>query len=343
MRTALIVLAGLALTGLGVYFGYTNGKARAEALDQAAEQQQIEQQHVASTNPIEETEAETEVETEVVEEAVEEEPTDETAQEPAGSEVDSIEAALSGYEILAPLTDEPERQFSHAADVLEDGYDYVAALETPHGVIVVDLYAEDTPLTVNNFVFLALQRYYDGVPFHRVLEDFMAQTGDPTGSGRGGPGYVFEDEIVDNLTFSKPGILAMANSGPGTNGSQFFITFAPTEWLNGNHTIFGHVTAGEELLDEIRRVDPSTPSGIAKPDDTFADLALQGVDLGFPDETAVGAGLAEELGAAPVAGQSFSIGGYVGTVGTLNTGEEAYGFYPVPDTLQRVVIGRQAQ
>ena len=329
MRTALIVLAGLVLTGLGVYFGYTNGKARTEMLDQAAEQQRLEQQHVASTNPIKET---TDVETE---EAV-----DLDAREQAS---DLVVDALAGYEILEPLVDEAVRQFSSAESVLEDGYDYVAALETPHGVIVVELYADQTPLTVNNFVFLALQRYYDGVPFHRVLEDFMAQTGDPTGSGRGGPGYVFEDEIVSELTFSRPGILAMANSGPGTNGSQFFLTFAPTEWLNGNHTIFGHVTAGEELLDEIRRVDPSTPSGIAKPDDTFADLALQGVDLGFPAATVVGEGLAEELGAAPVAGQSFSISGYVGTVGTLNTGEEAYGFYPVPDTLQRVVIGRQAR
>lgn len=329
MRTALIVLAGLVLTGLGVYFGYTNGKARTEMLDQAAEQQRLEQQHVASTNPIKET---TDVETE---EAV-----DLDAREQAS---DLVVDALAGYEILEPLVDEAVRQFSSAESVLEDGYDYVAALETPHGVIVVELYADQTPLTVNNFVFLALQRYYDGVPFHRVLEDFMAQTGDPTGSGRGGPGYVFEDEIVSELSFSRPGILAMANSGPGTNGSQFFLTFAPTEWLNGNHTIFGHVTAGEELLDEIRRVDPSTPSGIAKPDDTFADLALQGVDLGFPAATVVGEGLAEELGAAPVAGQSFSISGYVGTVGTLNTGEEAYGFYPVPDTLQRVVIGRQAR
>lgn len=329
MRTALIVLAGLVLTGLGVYFGYTNGKARTEMLDQAAEQQRLEQQHVASTNPIKET---TDVETE---EAV-----DLDAREQAS---DLVVDALAGYEILEPLVDEAVRQFSSAESVLEDGYDYVAALETPHGVIVVELYADQAPLTVNNFVFLALQRYYDGVPFHRVLEDFMAQTGDPTGSGRGGPGYVFEDEIVSELSFSRPGILAMANSGPGTNGSQFFLTFAPTEWLNGNHTIFGHVTAGEELLDEIRRVDPSTPSGIAKPDDTFADLALQGVDLGFPAATVVGEGLAEELGAAPVAGQSFSISGYVGTVGTLNTGEEAYGFYPVPDTLQRVVIGRQAR
>ena len=350
MRTALIVLAGLVLTGLGVYFGYTNGVARNEALQQAAEQQAIEQiaeeqqaevAHVsnetaeAAEEVVEEPAAE-----EAVEEASAEEPAEEVAEEPAAEIADGIFPA--GYEVVAPITGEPQSQFTHAEQVLEDGYDYAAALETAHGTIVVELYAEHTPLTVNNFVFLALQRYYDGVPFHRVLEDFMAQTGDPTGTGRGGPGYQFADEIVDDLTFNAAGILAMANSGPGTNGSQFFITFAPTEWLNGNHTIFGHVVSGENVLDNIRRIDPSAPAGVVRPTDTFADLLMQGIDLGIDSKTPVGEGLAELLGAAPVAGQSFPVGGYIGTVGTLNTGEEAYGFYPIADILERVIIGRKA-
>lgn len=318
MRTALIVLAGLVLTGLGVYFGYTNGVARNEALQEAAEQQALEQ----------------------VAEEQQHEHIAETATEPASTDTENVFPA--GYEIIEPVSGEPKSQFTGAADVLENGYDYAAALQTEHGTIVVELYHDRTPITVNNFVFLALERYYDGVPFHRVLEDFMAQTGDPTGTGRGGPGYQFADEIVDDLTFDKAGILAMANSGPGTNGSQFFITFAPTEWLNGNHTIFGHVISGADVLDDIRRIDPSTPAGVVRPTDTFADLLLQGIDLGIDSKTEIGTGLAEVLGAAPVAGQSFPIGGYIGTVGTLNTGEEAYGFYPVADILERVIIGRKA-
>lgn len=324
MRTALIVVAGLILTGIGVYFGYQNGLAKTDALDDVAEQPVIAQQHVANTEPAEPETAETE---------------DTVTTE--NTETASSFEYLDGYELVAPVTDEPVRQFAHAEQVLEDGYDYVAAIQTQHGPIVVELYADRTPETVNNFVFLALQRYYDGVPFHRVLEDFMAQTGDPTGSGRGGPGYEFGDEIDESLTFDSKGILAMANSGPGTNGSQFFITFAATEWLNGNHTIFGRVIENEALLDQLRRVDPSMPAGIARPADTFSELIGQGVDLGFPADMNVGEGLAEALGAAPVTGQSFPVGGFLGAVGTLNSGEEAYGFYPIPDILERVVIGRK--
>ncbi|MEZ4735142.1 MAG: peptidylprolyl isomerase [Caldilineaceae bacterium] len=138
---------------------------------------------------------------------------------------------------------------------------YYATFKTERGDIKAQLFAERAPVTVNNFVFLARQGYYNDTVFHRVLDGFMAQAGDPTGTGTGGPGYQFEDEIVPNLTFDRAGLLAMANAGPGTNGSQFFITFAPTEWLNGLHTIFGEVIEGQAVLDEITRVDPSQPSG----------------------------------------------------------------------------------
>jgi cyclophilin family peptidyl-prolyl cis-trans isomerase len=110
-------------------------------------------------------------------------------------------------------------------------------------------------VTVNNFVFLAQQGYYNGTTFHRVLEDFMAQGGDPTGTGMGGPGYQFEDEFSD-LTFDKAGLLAMANSGPNTNGSQFFITYGPTPHLNGLHTIFGQIIEGMDVVNELTRRDP---------------------------------------------------------------------------------------
>ena len=129
--------------------------------------------------------------------------------------------------------------------------DYSADIQTNQGTISVELFAEDAPITVNNFVFLARQGFYDGGIFHRVIPNFMIQAGDPTGTGGGGPGYRFQDEIVPSLVFDAPGILAMANAGPSTNGSQFFITVAPTPHLSGNHTIFGRVIAGQEIADAI--------------------------------------------------------------------------------------------
>ncbi len=135
---------------------------------------------------------------------------------------------------------------------------YFAAVKMAKGgEFVIELYADKAPITVNSFVFLAREGYFDGVTFHRVLEGFMAQGGDPTGSGAGGPGYEFQDEFSD-LTFDEAGILAMANSGPNTNGSQFFITYAPTPWLDGLHTIFGKVIEGMDVVNGITRRDPST-------------------------------------------------------------------------------------
>jgi peptidylprolyl isomerase len=158
---------------------------------------------------------------------------------------------------LAPA--ERDGMFNTApAMQLEEGKDYTARISTDVGDIVVDLYEDQAPLTVNNFVTLANLGFYDSTIFHRVIEGFMAQAGDPTGTGSGGPGYQFEDEIVPELTFDGPGILAMANAGPGTNGSQFFITFDKTDWLNGQHTIFGKVLEGEDVLAKIQLRDPAT-------------------------------------------------------------------------------------
>jgi len=116
-----------------------------------------------------------------------------------------------------------------------------ATIDTTKGKIRLKLFAKETPLTVANFANLSQQEYYNGLSFHRVIEDFMIQGGCPTGDGRGGPGYRFEDEFADSLKHDRPGILSMANSGPGTNGSQFFITHVPTPWLDGKHTVFGAV------------------------------------------------------------------------------------------------------
>ena len=118
---------------------------------------------------------------------------------------------------------------------------------TNKGEININLLPEKSPVTVASFVNLVKNGYYNGLKFHRVIEDFMAQGGDPTGTGMGGPGYRFEVEVDNGLDFSVPGKLAMANAGPGTNGSQFFITTVPTEWLNGNHTIFGEVVSDSDL------------------------------------------------------------------------------------------------
>lgn len=130
-----------------------------------------------------------------------------------------------------------------------------AKFTTNQGNFTIALFGDKTPKTVSNFITLAKDGFYNGLIFHRVIDQFMIQGGDPEGTGRGGPGYQFEDEFVPDLTFAKPGMLAMANSGPGTNGSQFFITVAPTEHLNNKHTIFGQVIDGGDIVVKISKVE----------------------------------------------------------------------------------------
>ena len=132
---------------------------------------------------------------------------------------------------------------------------YQATMETDKGTIEIELYPEHAPKTVNNFVFLAQDGFYDGISFHRVIPNFMVQGGDPTGTGRGGPGYSFEDEVKNNPLRHEAGVLSMANAGPNTNGSQFFITHAPQPHLNGRHTVFGKVTKGQDVVDSISQGD----------------------------------------------------------------------------------------
>jgi cyclophilin family peptidyl-prolyl cis-trans isomerase len=136
---------------------------------------------------------------------------------------------------------------------------YTARMETEKGDMVIELFAAKAPKTVNNFVFLARQGFYDGVIFHRVIADFMVQGGDPTGTGTGGPGYKFEDEFDPSLKHDKPGVLSMANAGPNTNGSQFFITHVPTPWLDNKHSVFGQISEGMDVLMSIPPRDPMRP------------------------------------------------------------------------------------
>ncbi len=132
---------------------------------------------------------------------------------------------------------------------------YMAHFDTSRGAIVCELFAKDAPLTVNNFVFLAREGFYNGTVFHRVIADFMIQGGDPTATGRGGPGYRFADELKGNPQRHKVGALSMANAGPNTNGSQFFITHVACDWLDGKHTVFGQVLSGQEIVNAVQQGD----------------------------------------------------------------------------------------
>lgn len=249
-------------------------------------------------------------------------------------------AVPEGYTAVPFLSEAPEQTFTEPEQVLEEGKDYGAVMVTNRGTLVLDLFESDTPETVNNFVFLARHHFFDGIVFHRVLDGFMAQTGDPTGTGTGGPGYAFGDEIAEGLSFDSAGILAMANAGPDTNGSQFFITFAETPWLDGAHTIFGEVTEGADVLSELQRIDPSqeAPSLAFLPSDPLSVVQEGGVALtGGGDET-LEQYLTQKLGATPLRGERFDVDGYTGLIGQGDDGKPLVGFYPKPDVIESLTI-----
>jgi len=157
----------------------------------------------------------------------------------------------------------PKQYARPPAMVIDPKKTYHAKMETSKGTISIELFADRAPITVNNFVFLCRDGFYDDVIFHRVLDGFMAQGGDPTGSGRGGPGYRWDDEdSALRIAHDAPGTLSMANAGPNSNGSQFFITFTPTPHLDGRHAVFGRVNDAESLqvLSALQRIDPQRPS-----------------------------------------------------------------------------------
>jgi cyclophilin family peptidyl-prolyl cis-trans isomerase/protein-disulfide isomerase len=167
------------------------------------------------------------------------------------------------------------RQFHECPSfTIDTEADYTATLRTEKGDIVIQLLPKIAPIAVNSFVFLAENDWFDNVTFHRVLEGFMAQGGDPTGSGFGGPGYTFEIEVSPTLLFDRAGLLAMANSGPTSNGSQFFITFGPTEHLNGGFTIFGEVLSGMEVVESLTLRDPSQSPDLP-PGDLILDVLIE--------------------------------------------------------------------
>lgn len=163
--------------------------------------------------------------------------------------------ACGGNQDMRPLdylSERPVKSFSQATPILQDGLDYFAEVETSKGKFTIDLHESDAPTTVNSFVFLALNRYFEGIVWHRVIPGFVAQTGDPTGTGSGGPGYQFGLEVTPKYNYDKEGVLGMARtSNPNSNGSQFFITFGPTPNLNQQYTIFGQVTEGMDVVKKI--------------------------------------------------------------------------------------------
>ncbi len=139
--------------------------------------------------------------------------------------------------------------------IIDPNKKYSATMETSRGTIVCELFAKEAPSTVNNFVFLAREQFYNGTTFHRVIQNFMIQGGDPTATGRGGPGYRFEDELKNNPHKHQAGSLSMANAGPNTNGSQFFITHVVTDRLDGKHTVFGRVSSGQDVVNAVQQGD----------------------------------------------------------------------------------------
>ena len=183
-------------------------------------------------------------------------------------------ALVAGIWFLSPQkAKEPKQYNAYPAMTIDTTKQYYATFKMENGgEFVAQLYADKAPKTVNSFVFLARDGFFDGVTFHRVLDGFMAQGGDPTGTGMGGPGYSFEDEIDPSLTFDQAGLLAMANSGPNTNGSQFFITYAPTPHLNGLHTIFGQIIEGMDVVNALTRRDPDQAP-------TYAGDAIKTIEI----------------------------------------------------------------
>ena len=251
----------------------------------------------------------------------------------------AVPAAGGEYSLTPFLSDERVTEFDSPRAVIDPTKDYAALIETNRGQVFVDLFEEQAPRTVNNFVFLALNHFYDGVPFHRVIDEFMAQTGDPLGSGAGGPGYTFADEVVPDFAHSGAGVVSMANAGPGTNGSQFFITLAPTPWLDGNHSIFGAVIDGMEVLPELKRTDPNAPLAVGTPDSSLGLLETQGVDFAGADQMAISDYIIDALGELPADGRRVTLADYDLLFATdPQTGDRLLAFWAASDRIENVYI-----
>jgi len=182
--------------------------------------------------------------------------------------------SYQGLEAFSKLMALRDTWFEQPEQVIDPEKAYTATIETENGDIVIELFPDTAPVNVNSFAFLAEQGWYEGVTFHRVLPDFVAQAGDPTGTGVGFPGYRCGDEVTPDRSFDEPGLVALANSGPNTNGSQFFITYAPTPNLNANFTIIGQVVEGMDVVEQITPRDPQQNSD-APPGDKIVNIIVE--------------------------------------------------------------------
>lgn len=188
---------------------------------------------------------------------------------------DNFPMDLNNLSALVQMFSLQDRQFATCPPMdIDPSKQYVAVLHTEKGDIEIELFADRAPMAVNNFIFLARQGWYDNITFHRVLPGFVAQTGDPTGTGFGGPGYAFDNEVFADLKFDGPGVVGMANSGAGSNGSQFFITFAEAPRLDGGYTIFGRVISGMDVAESLTPRDPSADMGLP-PGDKLISVTIE--------------------------------------------------------------------
>lgn len=205
-----------------------------------------------------------------------------TATEEVQRPTELVGTKIEGDRPLAAMAPAERNGFydAYPDTIIDETKNYQAVIQTEKGDMVLNLFDDKSPLAVNNFVFLATQGFFDNVVFHRVLENFMAQGGDPTGTGTGGPGYQFDNEVNNGLAFDRPHLLAMANSGPNTNGSQFFITFGVTDWLTGGYTIFGELIQGEDVLNSLTLVDPDNPADADKVGDKIDRIDIYESDKG---------------------------------------------------------------
>ncbi len=180
---------------------------------------------------------------------------------------DGVRASYETLDAILNLWKLQSRQFTQCpAMTIDTTKTYSATITTTKGDIVIELYADKAPITVNSFIFLTNNGWFNNIPWHRVIKDFVAQTGDPSGTSLGGPGYHIKDEISADLNFNEAGVVGMANSGPNTNGSQFFITLGPATNLNGSFTVFGKVTSGMDVVNQLILRDPDNETSPAQPD-----------------------------------------------------------------------------
>ncbi len=244
------------------------------------------------------------------------------------------------YSLTSFLPSESLDNFSGAKNVLEKNKDYMAVLETTQGRVIIDLLEEQTPKTVNNFIFLARNGYYDGMPFHRVIEDFIAQTGDPTGTGWGGSSHWLELEIVDNLSHLLKGVVSMAGDGERSSGSQFFFTLSPSPELDGQYTIFGKVVEGLDVLQDLQPVNTlDDPSIFAQLQDSLALLAIQGIELDGDEDMTLEDYILELREELPEVNKHFKLDFVDAIIVNDPVIDELFiAFWPMPDTIERLYI-----